>query len=448
MAKGRRCKRPSFGRDMTLDSTERDNARPPLPLRLMAWSIGGDSLSRLATLGVTLIAARIVNPLAFAHYLQLYAVAILAAVIWDAGVTTLVTREVAYKRYDARSALRRCLRLRLKTLPLWLTIQCLAFPLIRSEATRPLAVLYFALGSFCFGLSSLSLGVLRGDLRVKAAGLAAAVGRWFTVAATLFIATRYPHLGLEGLSIGFLVGEATVLLVSYSLLWIRAIGPGPTSGPSHHTLRLRNALPFAANTLLSTLYNRFDIVIVGILTSSIELARYAPASRIQDALYLVPSSLGLLALPMLSTLVGTNRLREARRLVGVFLISGVGLCLPMALLVFVFAPHVLRQVFGAHYLGAVGPTRLIVWSLPAAALGAPLLAYLSAHDRAVDTTKAFAIAFAVALASHLLLDRPFGAMGAAFSGMIRDVANLITGASYARSAALITYPLARDPNLP
>ena len=73
-----------------------------------------------------------------------------------------------------------------------------------------------------------------------------------------------------------------------------------------HTIGLRAAFPFAANTVLSIAYNRLDIILVAVLTTAAQLAAYAPASRLQDAVYLLPTALAVVALPQTSRMVAKD----------------------------------------------------------------------------------------------------------------------------------------------
>ena len=68
----------------------------------------------------------------------------------------------------------------------------------------------------------------------------------------------------------------------------------------------------AANGLLAVVYNRIDVLIVGGLASVGQLSLYAPASRIQDALYLIPSSLESVAFPVMSIKIPSFQLSSTR----------------------------------------------------------------------------------------------------------------------------------------
>jgi O-antigen/teichoic acid export membrane protein len=185
-------------------------------------------------------------------------------------------------------------------------------------------------------------------------------------------------------------------------------------------------MPFAANGLLAMAYNRFDVLVVAGLASMNQLALYAPASRIQDALYMIPASIGTVGYPMISRAwAGADGAERVPKLVRRLIVFGLGLTVPVTFAVFLFTPQLLGLILGPEYSGAVTSTRILIWFLPMAAVGGPLLAALAGTGHANDTSKAFAVTFLVAMAMHLLLDRRFGAIGGAIASLSRDPAGLL-----------------------
>jgi len=193
--------------------------------------------------------------------------------------------------------------------------------------------------------------------------------------------------------------------------------------------------------MLATAYNRFDVIFLSALSSVQQLGLYAPASRIQDLLYLLPGSLYAIALPMLSAASRKpNQSGEVYLLIRRFVGFGLLISIPTALAVFLFAGEMLRFVLGPAYMGSVTSTRILIWFLPMAAAGAPLIAALAACGHGADTTKIFATAFAVALSLHLLLDPRWGAVGGAVASLLRDPLALLVAFLLARRAGLLRKP--------
>src|SRR6202043_2504545 len=196
-----------------------------------------------------------------------------------------------------------------------------------------------------------------------------ASGRWFTAALCLIgVGIIKPHAPLPIFAWSLCLGEVLTLLLAARALLSELNDPWDQIGEQGH-LTLRAAMPFCANGVLAMAYNRFDVVILAALASVQQVGFYAPASRIQDALYLIPSSIGLIAFPFVAGAYaeqgGTERVqRITRRLIAL----GVAVSIPVTVVVFFSAPLLLRLVLGPQYGGAITPTRILIWFLPFAAV--------------------------------------------------------------------------------
>jgi len=407
--------------------------------RSLGWSAGTDLASKCAVLVTTLIAVRSLQPSKFGVFVGMSATTIMAAALWDFGLSSLLTREVAAGHVGMRQALTAVLQLRSKLLPLWFTTFAAGTLVIDRDRSVPLSALCgFAAASLVFGCHSALLAMLRGRLRFRSPGLATACGRWFTAGLCLIgVGLLRPQRPLEILAWALCVGEVLTLVLSARALLSDLERPWHADG-DRGALTLRAAIPFCANAILATAYNRFDVIILAALASVQQVGFYAPASRIQDALYLIPSSVGLIALPFAASAYseqgGPERVRRlSQRLIGV----GLAVCIPITVAVFLSTPLLVRFVLGSQYGGAVMPTRILIWFLPFAAVQAPLLSALAGSGHAGDTTKVFAATFVTAIALHVFLDGSLGATGAAIASLSRDPVAVIVALWLARSAGVM-----------
>ncbi len=428
-------------------------SRSGVAARLLAWALSGGVASKAAVLVTTFGAARSLAPRQFGEYAGLCATTQLAAGIWDMGVASLLTYEYASSSMSVREALGRCVRLRASTLVLWLGAFAFGAAVVARDGDVPTsAMLYFAAASLCAGSGTLASAMLNARLRFRESSAATAIGRWVTAAVSL---AGLPAIALIRGPVAFaaavLAGEAATMGASWlaaALLLKRAAGPdqrraetgapGAAVGKGAAGLDLRRALPYAANGILAVLYNRFDVVILAGLSSVSQLASYAPASRIQDALYLLPNALGTVAFP----LVAAERLgtRASGRLMTRFSLLGLVLAIPATAACFVLMPAIVSLVLGPGYAGVATPARILIWFLPLSAVSAPMVAALAGSNRAVDTTKIFAVAAGVALALHLALDHWLGAVGGAIASLAREPAVLALSWMLARRAGLLGQP--------
>jgi O-antigen/teichoic acid export membrane protein len=413
-------------------------------VRFMAQSLVGtfawDLSAKAAVLLTAFIAVRAFSPAGFGQYITLSAIALLAAALWDAGGSTLLTREFAAGRLSGRSAVTQVLRLRSRTFALWVVAFAAGVVIVTSgKAASPMSIFAFAGASLLSSAGMAPLAVLRARARFGLAGMSFAAGRWLTAAlSAVALLPGSGGNGLEVLALALLAGEACTFALA--LLGASRLRVGDTSDQAGRAsqLTLRNALPFGANSLLAVAYNRLDVIIVATLTTVTQVAAYAPASRIQDALYMIPSAVGVVTFTVIArTWPGRRGPEQTSRLVLQCIVGGLALTVPMAALGTIFAPQAIHFALGPAYASAVTPTRILIWFLPLAAVQAPLLAALGASGRAADTTKVFATAFGVSLFLHLTLDWWLGAAGAAVASLARDPAALVVALTLARRAGIV-----------
>ena len=71
-------------------------------------------------------------------------------------------------------------------------------------------------------------------------------------------------------------------------------------------IAIRQAPPYAASDFLAWLYMRQDILIVALMLGDYSAGIYSPAVGIVNALFLVPATIHVVIVPVLSNLFTTN----------------------------------------------------------------------------------------------------------------------------------------------
>jgi O-antigen/teichoic acid export membrane protein len=384
----------------------------------------------------SLLVARAVEPVTFGAYLAWFSVALLAAVAWDAGVSVLVQRELARRPRSASVVITRALRLRLTTFPVWGLAFALGLAILQSVSDVDVATAALFIGaSFAASLRSLATAVLHSRMQFGRGGAALAAGRWSTACASVLVLV--PEQEADRLTVAaaaVLAGESIALAVT-----LAAVGRIELlASEGHHGITLRNALPLAANAAMVQTYNRMDVLLVALLTSAAQVGMYAPASRIQDALYALPGAVGAVALSLFSREFGQERsLERVRSWVVTFVATGVVTAGSIAVVLTVFMPTAVELVLGKAYLESVPAARIMVWSVVASSVVAPLVAALIATGHAGDTTKVYGATLAVALLLHFSLDWWAGAIGAAVASLGRDAGGVVVAVFLAARAGLL-----------
>ncbi|MFN8556284.1 MAG: oligosaccharide flippase family protein [Dehalococcoidia bacterium] len=370
-----------------------------------------------------LLAARLLGPGDFGRFAALQAVGLLAAGVWNGGIASLLTREIAAGRLAPADGLRRGLALRLRLTPLWLLALVAGMAVLHShDPNAPFTLLSFGAFALLAGLQDLPRAVLKGRQRFRHASAALLAGRLVTLALTLAITAAAPAAALAFLGLA-LAGGA--LMTTCLGLWRQGIGPPSRAAgaPAPATVTLRAAAPFAAISMMQLAYNRVDVLLVAALATPAVLSAYAPASRIQDALILVPSAVGSVTLPVVSSLLARGVV-DAERLHWLWLlvtVAAVGVSSLLAAAVWLAAPYAVPRLLGAVYQPSVAPVRIIAWSIPIIAFNSVLTALLHARRQSPRVAGAIGAALVTALGLTAALVPALGASGAALAATLREM---------------------------
>jgi O-antigen/teichoic acid export membrane protein len=432
---------------MVSDVTTYAASAPPRIRRLardIAWSGAGDVVGKAAVLLTTVAAAHGLSPSAFGLFVGLSASVLISAALADFGMSQLVTREYAIAVRPLLELTQDVVRARYRTV--WLGVGAFALSVVVLDRVGhiPVAALAgFAVAAAAYSSSLIALGILRAQLRFRSAAAALAAGRLTTAALTVgvFVLGRG---SLTAIGACVAAGEGTTLLTAVAMVVVRTRRLLALEQTRDHTITLRAALPFAANGLLSTIYNRLDVVLIAALASASQLPAYAAASRVQDALYLVPFALTAVGVPAASHAYRDGGREAVGRLVRKLIAIGGAVSAPLAVAGFLLSRTVVVHVLGSGYQTAGRPLQIIVWFLPFAAVQAPLFAGLIALGHAADTSKVIAVTFLVAVGLHAMLDPQFGAVGGAVATLSRDlVATPVVVLLAARRGLLGSVPTVR-----
>jgi O-antigen/teichoic acid export membrane protein len=217
-----------------------------------------------------------------------------------------------------------------------------------------------------------------------------------------------------------LQGVATVLSFLVGLLLLRRALPtqlSSTVGDLRIAGWVRQGLPFVVLRALNTLLSQIDIILVGLLRDSTQVALYASATRVAALVGVAEWAVNIAFLPVISRLFvesGVERLRIAAPLVA---LGGVILSAALAAPLIIFAPLVL-DIFGTSFSGAVFALRILSISFVISAISGLNIALLNMtkHTRSVIIGSGLGLASNVAL--NLILIPANGASGAAIAWLL------------------------------
>jgi len=414
----------------------------------MALRIGSMGLGFVSTI----ILAQYLGASGYGIYAWALAWATVLQLIATLGLDTLTVREVAaQKTLAAWSAMRGLLRsgpliALCSSLTIAAAVIATSFTFVSSteETTFIIAVALVPI----LALTNVREGAMQGLGRVVPSRLPEDLFR-----PTLFIALLAIGWGILSLSRSAstamaLQGVATLIAFLAGLLLLRWSLPAQLSSTVGHLrfmVWVSQALPFVVLRAINTLLSQIDIILVGLLRDSTQVALYATATRIAALVGIAEFAVNAAFLPVISRLFaesGVDRLRTGAPLVA---LGGLLFSAILAAPLIAFAPFVLH-FFGNSFSGGVFALRILCISFVISALSGLNIALLNMTRH----TRAVVVGSGAGLVANVLLNLAFipeyGANGAAVAWLLSVIIwNGILEFQVRRTLGISATPLALVP---
>ncbi len=192
---------------------------------------------------------------------------------------------------------------------------------------------------------------------------------------------------------------------------------------------LAAALPLGVGALAATLYFRVDTLFLSAVRGGRDVAYYSAPYQIVESFWLISTSWNAVTLPLLAK-------RYEARLVEHSISLLVSIGLPAGLFISIRAEDVARLVFGAGYLPAAQPLRVVIWVVPLLFSYVPIVTALFVHDRQRQVLSVLLANLGLVVALDALLIPPFGIAGASIATLIVEAGALAGYLWLARRARL------------
>jgi O-antigen/teichoic acid export membrane protein len=392
---------------------------------------------RLLAVGFVLVATRVLAPASFGRYSTASAFVVIGGLLADFGTTTVIVRRVSRDPDGSDTLLTRtvlaCLGLGVGSA---LAVAAVAVVAEYPAATRT-DVLLAALALPTSACLTSVLGALDGrGLIARRAVLTFVQLAAVTLGGTVGVLVA----GARGAVVALAVAPALTLVLAAAQL--RRHGVWSLHVEGHRAASaalLRDALPFGILAGISALQLRFDVVLLSLVGSAAETARYDLAVRVLEGLAYLGTVVAAPALFILSRRLGGGDRDGAQRALneaGRFLaLVGVPVS---ALLVGLHDPLV-AAAFGTRYQGVALPLAIVGGQLWLAFLAGLQGAAILAGDRVWPAVPVAAAVMGVIVGLDVVLVPTFGAVGAAAATVAGTIVLLVAlGRFLARHLGLRT----------
>ncbi len=345
----------------------------------------------------------------FGLYSAGLAVVGISAGVVDFGLRDGATRELASAGHDFGQRFRNVALLRVAISLLGCALGVVLAAALNYRGEIIVGVAVAGAGQVINNLQSVLAVPLALDLRLKTTTLLDFSQQALAVLLALIALAAGLHLWayfwVQGLA------AVPILIVTAFLVRPHLNGPWQVDSRRLHSL-LRTMLPFAAVTLLTTVYLRIAVLITSVESTALQTGYLGTSFRVIEALIYVPSVLVAALFPVMTRLADaqTERFRyAASETIRAMLVLGFA----AGIAVFAGAPILARVLAGAHSTSIVPVLRIQALVLPSSFVIAVTSYLLLAQRRHRELVGSVALGLAVNAVLLSLLVSGAGAQGAA-----------------------------------
>jgi O-antigen/teichoic acid export membrane protein len=367
------------------------------------------------------VLTRYLGPSDYGRYALALSFMQLFGVLADAGVTTIVVRELSREPRRGDELMANALTLRLLLALATIALAGLVSLLLPYEPDVRAAILLAGIPLLFGALNSAITALLQAELRMGRAAVADVIGRLAAFGAVLLVVAL--DLGFHAAIGAAGVGAAVTLLTTWTL--VRPLARvRMAAAPEVWRPLLRASLPVGLALALNEAYVRADTVIISIYRDFDEVGLYSLAYRILELSTLLGAAFLTSIFPVMARRARDGRLRESVQVAwDVFLIAGAALAACGAVL----APEVVRVAGGDDFAGAADPLRVLLAAGAVAFVNGVIGYALIAVDRQRRALWLNATGLGVNVALNLVLVPPYGIVAAAVVTLFSELLVLAGG---------------------
>lgn len=290
----------------------------------IATLFSGSAVANGMTIITLLLIARHFGAEQYGRYAASLALASLSSIIFNLGLDIWLLREGGRQPDRLNLSLGSVLLIKILGGILWYILVTNAAPLINQEAFPADLMRLLAITVWLDSLFATALTAFKASLRNRFTSILEAGSDtvWLLVTVLLIYSGNYQlnH---------FVYARGFVLLLSVILsLGILYRSVGIRAGRETSTKALKEAWPYASSEFLAWASMRVDVIIVGMILGDTKAGVYSPAVGVVNGLFLVPSAVYMVMVPVLSNLY-TNHPGQARtsskRTIQLLLVIGAAL---------------------------------------------------------------------------------------------------------------------------
>ncbi|MBI4300128.1 MAG: oligosaccharide flippase family protein, partial [Chloroflexi bacterium] len=347
-------------------------------------------------------------------------------ILTDFGLGTLLTREVARDRSQARRYLGNTIVMRLwlclASVPIILALVGLYYWRFDLTSTTAFAILLFTISLVPSAVSSAVSAIFNAYEKMEFPAAVAIVTTVLRV--SLGVAVLLLGWGIVGLA-GVSVVASTVTAVIFLIILAKSFfRPSLELDPGFQREMAKVAAPLMLNNFLSTIFFRVDVMLLKPMRGDAATGYYTTAYKFIDGLNIIPAFFTLAIFPIMSRHAEGSReslLYTFERSLKVMLI----VALPITVITTIIAGQIIPLFFGQDYAPSVRALQILIWFLPFSYVNSVTQYALIAVNQQRFLTVAFLIGVGFNIVANLVAIPLWGFNGAAGATIASEVVLMI-----------------------
>ena len=383
-------------------------------LKNMAALATGQAAYRLGLVALEIVLARSIAPAQFGDFAAALGFAGIFLVVMDMGVALGLVRAVSRQDPGAATYFGNSLVLRLGMAAAVFPVMVGLAAWLQPPARLPLVAL---LGLFVIAssLQEVLASVHQGLKEMEwIAGfrlaIVAATGAGVVLALALraplpLVVAAYPVAGIAGFALWYAVTSRR-LKPRVDRASMRAV--------------LRDTLLYGGMYVASVLTFRQGVVVLSFFRSGVAIADFAAGYRLLEVSSKIPLVISMALVPEMFRSARENPARLELLFRMQLRVLGL-LVLPVAVGIALFAPEIIRTIYGPGYAGAVPVLRVFSCMLPLSFMDGALGDSLTARDLQGRRTRIYVVVLAIGLLANLVLAWIWGPIGSALALLLSEL---------------------------
>ena len=253
--------------------------------------------------------------------------------------------------------------------------------------------------------------------------------------------------GLEGAAFSYVMGFAISALLTFFFMEWKVFHVIRTDIKPIFMRKklLAFSLPLVVFSILWNIMTRVDTIMIGSIKTSLDVGLYQTAAPTSQFLFIIPSALGALFIPVLSELLSKNKrddIKKVYRTVSKWIFY---LNFPLFLVFVTYPNAVINILFGSDYIGAGNSLRILAIGYLVFSIGGVATGIINLFEKTKYHIFNASLSLVIGIVLNYLLIPVFGIDGAAVATMITFIfytvllvfeARMISGCSPFDSAML------------